>query len=106
MSPRKSYHILLTACRIDTKAGAKYAGGPTPSLGLYTSFPLFKPGPLGWRDGSVVKSMTCDSKGPGFNSQHPHGSSQLSVTPGAGDMTTSHRHTCRQNTKAPKIKIN
>ena len=33
----------------------------------------------GWRDGSVVKSTTCSSKGPEFNSQKPHGSSQPSV---------------------------
>jgi len=32
------------------------------------------------RDGSVVKRTDCSSKGPGFNSQHPHGCSQLSVT--------------------------
>jgi hypothetical protein len=25
----------------------------------------------GWRDGSVVKSSGCYSRGPGFNSQHP-----------------------------------
>ncbi|EDL21919.1 mCG141809 [Mus musculus] len=29
----------------------------------------------GWRDGSVVKSTVYSSKGPRFNSQHPHGSS-------------------------------
>jgi len=27
------------------------------------------------RDGSVVKTTGCSSKGPGFNSQHPHGNS-------------------------------
>jgi hypothetical protein len=35
----------------------------------------------GWRDGSVDKSTDYSSRGPGFKSQHPHGSSQLSVTP-------------------------
>ena len=35
----------------------------------------------GWRDGSVVKSTGCSSRGPGFSSQHPHGSLQLFVTP-------------------------
>ena len=44
-----------------------------------------------WRDGSVVKS--CSSRGPGFNSQHPHGSSQLSVAPIPGDLTPSYQHT-------------
>ncbi|KAL1786305.1 tRNA-splicing endonuclease subunit Sen15 [Sigmodon hispidus] len=34
---------------------------------------------MGWRDGSVVKSTDCSSGGHEFNSQHPHGSSQLSV---------------------------
>ena len=33
----------------------------------------------GWRDGSVVKSTDCSSRGPGFNSQQPHGGSQPSV---------------------------
>ena len=30
----------------------------------------------GEMDGSAVKSTYCSSRGPGFNSQHPHGSSQ------------------------------
>jgi len=32
-----------------------------------------------WRDGSVVKSTDCSSKGPEFKSQQPHGGSQPSV---------------------------
>jgi hypothetical protein len=32
----------------------------------------------GWRDGSVVKSTDCSSKGPEFNSWQPHGGSQPS----------------------------
>jgi hypothetical protein len=39
----------------------------------------------GWRDGSVVKSTGCSSRGPRFNSQHLHGSSQLSATPVPGE---------------------
>ena len=31
---------------------------------------------LGWRDGSVVKSTDCSSRGPEFNSQQPLGGSQ------------------------------
>jgi hypothetical protein len=45
----------------------------------------------GWRDGSVVKYTGCPSREPEFNSQHLHGSSQLSVTPvleGTLDMHT------------------
>ena len=34
---------------------------------------------VGWRDGSVVKSTDCSSKGPEFNSQQPHGGSQPPV---------------------------
>ena len=34
---------------------------------------------LGWRDGSVVKSTDCSSRGPEFNPQQPHGGSQPSV---------------------------
>jgi hypothetical protein len=33
----------------------------------------------GWRDGSVIKSTDCSSRGPEFNSQQPHGGSQPSV---------------------------
>jgi hypothetical protein len=35
--------------------------------------------PMGWRDGSVVKSTDYSSRGPEFKSQQPHGSSQSSV---------------------------
>jgi len=55
-----------------------------------------------WRDGSVVRNTVCSSRGPEFNSQHPHGSSQPSVTPLPGDPTPLHRYTCRQNTTAHK----
>jgi hypothetical protein len=34
----------------------------------------------GWRDGSVVKSTDCSSKGPEFSSQQSYGGSQPSVT--------------------------
>jgi hypothetical protein len=34
---------------------------------------------LGWKDGSVVKSIDCSSRHPEFNSQQPHGGSQPSV---------------------------
>jgi len=33
----------------------------------------------GWRDGSVVRSTDCSSRGPEFKSQQPHGGSQPSV---------------------------
>jgi hypothetical protein len=42
-----------------------------------------------WRDGSEVKSTDCSFKGPGFASQHPHGGSQLSVTPVPWALMTS-----------------
>ena len=35
---------------------------------------------MAWRDGSALKSTDWFSKGPEFNSQHPHGGSQASVT--------------------------
>ena len=61
-------------------------------------FDLYQPycTPFGaWRDGIVVKSTDCSSRGLGFNSQHLHGSSQLSGTPVSWDLTSSQRHTCR-----------
>ena len=39
----------------------------------------------------MAKSTEYSSRGPGFNSQHPRGSSQLSVTPVPGNLTPSHR---------------
>jgi hypothetical protein len=41
---------------------------------------LFKNVVRHWRDGSVVKSTDCFSRGPQFNAQQPHGGSQPSVT--------------------------
>jgi hypothetical protein len=38
-----------------------------------------KPKTRGWRDGSVVKSTDCFSRGPEFSSQQPHGGSQPSL---------------------------
>ena len=40
---------------------------------------MFKILYMGWRDGSVVKSTDCSSRGPEFNFQQPHGGSQPSV---------------------------
>jgi hypothetical protein len=39
---------------------------------------LKKLGIVGWRDGSVVDSTDCSSRGPEFKSQQPHGGSQPS----------------------------
>jgi hypothetical protein len=36
---------------------------------------------------SVVRSIGCLSRGPRFNSQHPHGNSQLPVTSVPGGLT-------------------
>ena len=40
---------------------------------------LGSPGHGGWRDGSVVKSTDCSSRGPEFDSQQSHGGLQPSV---------------------------
>ena len=40
---------------------------------------LLQEGESDWRDGSAVKNTDCSSRGPGFNSQQPHGGSQPSV---------------------------
>jgi hypothetical protein len=57
-------------------------------------------------NGLVVKSTDCSSGGPGFNSQHPHRSSQLSVTPVPEDPTSLYRYACRETANAHKMKIN
>lgn len=71
----------------------------------------------GWKDSSAVKSVDCSSRGSWFNSQHPQGSSQPSLTPVLGGLTplleplenrgmlVVHRHMCMQNTYNHKIKI-
>lgn len=38
---------------------------------------------------AAVKSTGCSYRGPTFDAQHPHGSSQTSVTPGPGDLIPS-----------------
>jgi hypothetical protein len=43
---------------------------------------------------SALKSISCSSRGPGFNSQNPHGNSQLSVTPVPRNPTPSYRRSC------------
>jgi hypothetical protein len=50
-----------------------------------------------WRDGSVVKSIEYSAREPRFNSQYPHGSSQLSVTPVSDTFMQTHvqsKHQC------------
>lgn len=59
----------------------------------------------GWRDVSVVKSIGCSSRGSVFDSQKPHDSTQLSVTPGPKDLAPPHRHTYRQKNKSKKQKV-
>lgn len=54
-----------------------------------------KPDSKTWRDGSAAKSISCSSRGAGFNSQHPHGGS-----PGI------HVHTCKKNTHKHRKMIN
>ena len=46
---------------------------------------------------SAVESTDCSSRGPRFNSQHPHNSTYLSVTPVPGDLTPSHRIQAKRN---------
>lgn len=56
-----------------------------------------------------LKRTGCSCRGPEFNSQHSHGSSQLSVTLVPEYLTPSHRHKDihgGKNTKAHEMKIN
>ena len=53
---------------------------PTPvSLSLMLFTLVKKAKQRGWRDGSMVKSTDCSSKGSEFKSQQPHGGSQPPV---------------------------
>jgi hypothetical protein len=68
----------------------------------------------GQRDGSEFRSTYRSFRGPGFNSQHPNGSSQPSVTPVSGCLMTSSGlhgnytdiHACKTIIHTHKIKIN
>lgn len=62
----------------------------------------------GWRNGSAVNRVGCSSRGPRFDSQDPPGSSQPSIAPVPGDLTTPDHlsetrmvpiHTCKQNSQ-------
>ena len=61
----------------------------------------------GWRGDPEFNSIDCSTREPGFNSQHPRGSSQSSVIPVSEDLTCfwslwtpdihmMHSHICRQ----------
>jgi hypothetical protein len=54
-----------------------------PTLNIQNKVKILKAAREGWRDGSVVKSTDCSSRGPEFNSQQPHGGSQ---PPGMGSV--------------------
>lgn len=73
-------------------------------LSIYLSMIL-----RGWRVSVVKSTGYSGSRGPVLNSQHPHGGSQLPVTPIPGMMPTSgllqvpgthmmYKHTCKENT--------
>jgi hypothetical protein len=71
----------------------------------------------GLGDGLAIKRTGCSCRKPWFNFQHPHGSSQLPVTPVLGDPTPPsglrghcmhlmNRYTRRQNNYAHTIQYN
>lgn len=45
-----------------------------------------------WREGPAVRNSGYSYRGPLSNSQHPHGDSQLSVTPVPGESSGLQRH--------------
>ena len=55
------------------------SSGPSPAWFILVRTEIEKGNNGSWRDGSVVKSTLCSSRGPEFNSQQPHGGSQPSV---------------------------
>jgi len=92
----KSFSCLWRVWR--DSSPVKYLPHKHKELGFHTQNPFQKPG---WRNSSVVKSTDCSSTGRGFNSQHPHGSSQRPVIPVSGIHGNSHAgdayiHACRQ----------
>lgn len=54
---------------------------------------------------SLVKGTSCSFRGPQFNSQSPHDSSHLSITPVSELLTFVRRYTWSENTNKHKIKI-
>jgi hypothetical protein len=77
-----------------------WEGGRVDVLSIQQSITQILRKVIGWRDGSMVKNIDCSSRESGFNSQHPHGCSQLYITPVPGDLTSTqtymkakHQHT-------------
>jgi hypothetical protein len=80
------------------------------SLGYKVSFWAIEEDPNeGWRDGPEVTSTAGSSKAPRFNSQHPHGSSQLSTEPCPThprlEFMAPNSHVVHRHIKASKILI-
>jgi hypothetical protein len=69
--------LKLTVCTLHYKIDRDLLGQEVEGDGL--NVVCLKVRLTGWRDSSVVKSTDCSSTGPEFNSQQPHGGSQLSV---------------------------
>jgi hypothetical protein len=68
---------ILSEVQINSQIGSQFLlHKPWPSTLRKVRVKNSKPG---WRDGSVVKSTDCSSKGPKFKSQQPHGGSQPSI---------------------------
>jgi hypothetical protein len=61
---------------------------------------VYKKADWGWGNSTENKNTGCSSRGLGFSSQYPHGSSQLSVTPVPDTLTQTHveaKYQCTQN---------
>jgi hypothetical protein len=71
--------LLLIGCNVESEARA---------MDILYCYTKIHDGPREMALG--VKNTSCSSRGLGFNSQHPHGSSQLSVIPVPGNTTFSH----------------
>ena len=103
LEPFLSYHCTLVS-KLVPKTYPKPSHLPSKTFDIVFT----NQGVEVWRDGSVVKSTNCSSRGLRFSSQCPHGSS-LSVTPVPGDLTsmakpmhpkeekTRHGDTCLQS---------
>ena len=64
---------------LSTEVWTQGSTGARLDLTIFHLSLFYKDDWRGWRDGSVVKSTDCSSKGPEFKSQQPHDGSQPSV---------------------------
>lgn len=72
----------------DPRSDVRHGDGAVPLSHRQMNAPS-QISPRDWRNGSVARSTGHSPRGPGSESQHPHGSLQPPITPVSGDLMPS-----------------